>query len=185
MHFKLGKPNKSREAWVSLQDATARQPAISPPLSWGAGEQELPDLSSNSTCGQGSEDSSALHCHQPVRQTAKELGRKEIREASNRKNIPLENFWPTLIMGLLSESVMMLAEDKETHCIFCVVTGFLYKSLSIPDTQHQLKQSLWRMFINPFKPLHSKWHCFCWEWWQWLIGTIQKVAFSLVRSLLL
>lgn len=52
---------------------------------WGAGAalpvQEL-----------SSEGSSALLCHQPVRQPAKELGRKETREASKRKNIPLENF---------------------------------------------------------------------------------------------
>lgn len=34
----------------------------------------------------------------------------------------------------ISESVVVLAEGRETHCIFCLVTGFLYKFLSIPDT---------------------------------------------------
>lgn len=57
----------------------------------------------------------------------------------SQKKHPTGKFLTTLIMGLLSESVMVLAEGRETHCIFCLVTGFLHKFLSIPDAHHQLK----------------------------------------------
>lgn len=35
-------------------------------------------------------------------------------------------------MSLLSESGMMLAEGRATHCIFCSVIGFLYELLCVP-----------------------------------------------------
>lgn len=89
---------------------------------------------------------------QPVRWTAKELDRKETREVSNRIKHSPGKFLTALTMVLLSELVTVLAEGRETCCILCVGICVLYKFLSVPDTEHQLK--------NDHKSLHSKQHCF-------------------------